>query len=214
MKTAIAGEDANWGRIVMAIGKSGQRIHRERLAISIGGVAVARDGGPVAGYDEAPVAAHEGAGSGDRYRCRHRRRTRDRLDLRPDTRLHRHQCVLSILILTPTLSRRRGQMCSEDVNPLPSGGRAAGPLTPSLSRRGEEARSAGEGSPASALLNNSGFSRLRAGLPADADARSRRCPLCWWRRWRWSTLTAACSSSSAPPTSLGRLVGIPRRQGA
>jgi glutamate N-acetyltransferase / amino-acid N-acetyltransferase len=58
VKTAIAGEDANWGRIVMAIGKSGQRIHRERLAISIGGVAVARDGGPVAGYDEAPVAAH------------------------------------------------------------------------------------------------------------------------------------------------------------
>ena len=42
----------------MAIGKSGQRIHRERLAISIGGVAVARDGRPVAGYDEAPVAAH------------------------------------------------------------------------------------------------------------------------------------------------------------
>jgi glutamate N-acetyltransferase/amino-acid N-acetyltransferase len=58
VKTAIAGEDANWGRIVAAVGKSGEWIDRERLAISIGGVAVARDGGPVAGYDETPVAAH------------------------------------------------------------------------------------------------------------------------------------------------------------
>jgi glutamate N-acetyltransferase/amino-acid N-acetyltransferase len=58
VKTAIAGEDANWGRIVMAVGKSGERLDARRLAISIGGVAVARDGGPVAGYDEAPVAAH------------------------------------------------------------------------------------------------------------------------------------------------------------
>ena len=58
VKTAIAGEDANWGRIVAAVGKSGEWIDRERLAISIGGVAVARDGGPVAGWDETPVAAH------------------------------------------------------------------------------------------------------------------------------------------------------------
>jgi glutamate N-acetyltransferase/amino-acid N-acetyltransferase len=58
VKTAIAGEDANWGRIVMAVGKSGEWIDRERLEISIGGVAVAREGGPVGGYDETPVAAH------------------------------------------------------------------------------------------------------------------------------------------------------------
>ncbi|MGZ9020296.1 MAG: bifunctional glutamate N-acetyltransferase/amino-acid acetyltransferase ArgJ [Rhodoplanes sp.] len=58
VKTAIAGEDANWGRIAMAVGKSGEHIRVDRLAISIGGVAVARDGGPVAGYDEGPVAAH------------------------------------------------------------------------------------------------------------------------------------------------------------
>lgn len=58
VKTAIAGEDANWGRIVMAVGKSGEDIASERLAISIGGVAVAGDGGAVAGYDETPVAAH------------------------------------------------------------------------------------------------------------------------------------------------------------
>jgi len=58
VKTAIAGEDANWGRIVMAVGKSGEWIDRDRLAISIGGVAVAQDGAPVPDYDEAPVAAH------------------------------------------------------------------------------------------------------------------------------------------------------------
>lgn len=58
VKTAIAGEDANWGRIVMAVGKSGQKADRDRLAIDIGGVAVARDGARVEGYDEAPVAAH------------------------------------------------------------------------------------------------------------------------------------------------------------
>jgi glutamate N-acetyltransferase/amino-acid N-acetyltransferase len=58
VKTAIAGEDANWGRIVMAVGKAGQRADRDRLAIRIGGIAVARNGQRVSGYDEAPVAAH------------------------------------------------------------------------------------------------------------------------------------------------------------
>jgi len=58
VKTAIAGEDANWGRIVMAIGKAGQRADRDRLKIDIGGVSVAKDGCAVDGYDEAPVAKH------------------------------------------------------------------------------------------------------------------------------------------------------------
>jgi glutamate N-acetyltransferase / amino-acid N-acetyltransferase len=58
VKTAIAGADANWGRIVMAVGKAGERIDRNRLAIRIGGVLITADGGPLAGYDEAPVAAH------------------------------------------------------------------------------------------------------------------------------------------------------------
>jgi glutamate N-acetyltransferase/amino-acid N-acetyltransferase len=58
VKTAIAGEDANWGRIVMAIGKSGEAADRDKLSIQIGGVDVARDGAVVEGYDEAPVAAH------------------------------------------------------------------------------------------------------------------------------------------------------------
>jgi glutamate N-acetyltransferase/amino-acid N-acetyltransferase len=58
VKTAIAGADANWGRIVMAVGKAGERIDRDRLAVRIGGHLVTANGGPVAGYDEAPVARH------------------------------------------------------------------------------------------------------------------------------------------------------------
>ena len=58
VKTAIAGEDANWGRIVMAVGKSGEPADRDRLSIAVGGVWMARDGGVVDGYDETPVVAH------------------------------------------------------------------------------------------------------------------------------------------------------------
>jgi glutamate N-acetyltransferase/amino-acid N-acetyltransferase len=58
VKTAVAGADANWGRIVMAVGKSGEKAIRDRLAISIGGIKVARNGKVVAGYKEAPVARH------------------------------------------------------------------------------------------------------------------------------------------------------------
>ena len=58
VKTAVAGEDANWGRIVMAVGKSGERASRDKLKIAIGGVLIAKNGAVVSGYDEAPVAAH------------------------------------------------------------------------------------------------------------------------------------------------------------
>jgi len=58
VKTAVAGEDANWGRIVMAVGKAGEKADRDKLSISIGGVQVAKNGQVVPGYDEAPVAAH------------------------------------------------------------------------------------------------------------------------------------------------------------
>lgn len=58
VKTAIAGEDANWGRVVMAVGKAGEPAERDRLSIRFGGTQVARDGLAVEGYDEAPVAAH------------------------------------------------------------------------------------------------------------------------------------------------------------
>jgi glutamate N-acetyltransferase/amino-acid N-acetyltransferase len=58
VKTAIAGEDANWGRIVMAVGKAGEPADRDLLSVAIGGTWMARDGGVVPGYDEAPVIAH------------------------------------------------------------------------------------------------------------------------------------------------------------
>ena len=58
VKTAIAGEDANWGRVVMAVGKAGEPADRDRLSIGFGGTWAARDGQPLAYYDEAPVAEH------------------------------------------------------------------------------------------------------------------------------------------------------------
>jgi glutamate N-acetyltransferase/amino-acid N-acetyltransferase len=58
VKTAVAGEDANWGRIVMAVGKSGEPADRDRLCVGVGGTWMARDGAVVPGYDEAPVVAH------------------------------------------------------------------------------------------------------------------------------------------------------------
>lgn len=58
VKTAIGGEDANWGRIVMAVGKAGQEIDPDRLEIRIGGVSVTRDGERIGGYDERAVSQH------------------------------------------------------------------------------------------------------------------------------------------------------------
>ena len=58
VKTAIAGEDANWGRIVMAVGKAGEKADRDRLAIGIGGVAVAEHGAVHPDYVEAEAARH------------------------------------------------------------------------------------------------------------------------------------------------------------
>ncbi len=58
VKTALAAGDANWGRIVMAVGKAGEKADRDKLAISAGGVRIAEKGGAVQGYDEAPVAKH------------------------------------------------------------------------------------------------------------------------------------------------------------
>ncbi|GAB6853643.1 bifunctional glutamate N-acetyltransferase/amino-acid acetyltransferase ArgJ [Asaia astilbis] len=58
VKTAIAGEDANWGRVVMAVGKSGEPANRDTLSVAIGGTWIARQGTVVEGYDETPVVAH------------------------------------------------------------------------------------------------------------------------------------------------------------
>ncbi|HWB47556.1 MAG TPA: bifunctional glutamate N-acetyltransferase/amino-acid acetyltransferase ArgJ [Stellaceae bacterium] len=58
VKTALAAGDANWGRIVMAVGKSGEKADRNKLGIAVGGIRIAAEGGPVPGYREGPVAEH------------------------------------------------------------------------------------------------------------------------------------------------------------
>jgi glutamate N-acetyltransferase/amino-acid N-acetyltransferase len=58
VKTAIAGEDANWGRIVAAVGKAGEKINPDRLAVRVGGVRITERGAAKPGYREAPVARH------------------------------------------------------------------------------------------------------------------------------------------------------------
>jgi glutamate N-acetyltransferase / amino-acid N-acetyltransferase len=56
VKTAIAGEDANWGRVVMAVGKAGEPANRDKLSISFNGVRVAKSGARDPSYDEAEVS--------------------------------------------------------------------------------------------------------------------------------------------------------------
>jgi glutamate N-acetyltransferase/amino-acid N-acetyltransferase len=58
VKTAVAGEDANWGRVVMAVGKAGEPADRDKLAIRFGNTVVAEGGCAVSAYDESPVARH------------------------------------------------------------------------------------------------------------------------------------------------------------
>ena len=58
VKTAIAGADANWGRIVAAVGKAGEKADRDRMTVSVGGVMITEKGMVRPGYDETPVAAH------------------------------------------------------------------------------------------------------------------------------------------------------------
>ena len=58
VKTAIAGEDANWGRIVMAIGKAGEKAIRDKVKIKIGGIQVAKSGMRDASYKEADIMPH------------------------------------------------------------------------------------------------------------------------------------------------------------
>ncbi len=58
VKTAIAGEDANWGRVVMAVGKTEEPVDRDSLAIRFGPHQAAIDGAPAPTYDEAKMSAY------------------------------------------------------------------------------------------------------------------------------------------------------------
>jgi glutamate N-acetyltransferase/amino-acid N-acetyltransferase len=57
VKTAVGGEDANWGRVVMAVGKAGEPADRDKLSISFNGIRVAKSGARDPSYDEAKVSA-------------------------------------------------------------------------------------------------------------------------------------------------------------
>jgi glutamate N-acetyltransferase / amino-acid N-acetyltransferase len=56
VKTALAGEDANWGRVVMAVGKAGEPANRDKLSISFNGIRVAKSGARDPSYNEAEVS--------------------------------------------------------------------------------------------------------------------------------------------------------------
>jgi glutamate N-acetyltransferase / amino-acid N-acetyltransferase len=58
VKTALSAGDPNWGRIVMAVGRAGEKVDQNRLSISIGGIPIAAEGGPVPDYEETPVAEY------------------------------------------------------------------------------------------------------------------------------------------------------------
>ena len=58
VKTALSAGDPNWGRIVMAVGRAGEKADPDRLSIAIGGIPITAGGGPVPSYDETPVAEH------------------------------------------------------------------------------------------------------------------------------------------------------------
>ena len=98
VKTAVAGGDPNWGRVVMAVGKAGEAADRDRLSITYGDLVVAKDGERAPTYDEKTVAAYM-AGPRDRDRRRHRPRLRQGhgVDLRSHARLHLDQRRLSQL---------------------------------------------------------------------------------------------------------------------
>jgi len=82
VKTAIAGEDANWGRIVMAVGRADEPINRDRLKIQFGQLVAAEDGMVAANYSESAMSAYMkqseleisidvgvGRGSADMWTC-------------------------------------------------------------------------------------------------------------------------------------------------
>ncbi len=98
VKTAIAGEDANWGRVVMAVGKAGEPANRDKLAISFNGIRVASRGARDPSYDEAEVSrGDEESENPDQGRARPRQGPRPRADLRPHQGICRDQRRLPVV---------------------------------------------------------------------------------------------------------------------
>ena len=99
VKTAIAGEDANWGRVVMAVGKAGEPADRDKLSIWFGDTRVAHKGARDPGYDEAAVSSYmKNAGNHPEGGARARKGPRPGADLRPDQGIRRDQWRLPLVI--------------------------------------------------------------------------------------------------------------------
>ena len=97
VKTAIAGEDANWGRVVMAVGKAGEPADRDRLSIWFNGIRVAHKGARDPGLRRRRgVGGHEARHHRAQGRARARQRQRPRADLRSHQGVCRHQRRLSL----------------------------------------------------------------------------------------------------------------------
>ena len=98
VKTAIAGEDANWGRVVMAVGKAGEPANRDKLSISFNGIRVAKSGARDPSYNEAEVSeVMKNAEDPDQGRARPRQGPRPRADLRPHQGICRDQRRLPVV---------------------------------------------------------------------------------------------------------------------
>ena len=98
VKTAIAGEDANWGRVVMAVGKAGEPADRDKLSIWFGGIRVAHKGARDPAYDEAKVSeAMKSPNIALKVDARARPRQGPRADLRPHQGICRDQRRLPVV---------------------------------------------------------------------------------------------------------------------
>ena len=97
VKTAFAGEDANWGRVVMAVGKAGEKAERDRLDIFFGRIRVAHDGVRDPAYDEAAASAYMKRDAIEITADLHRARAGDGVDLRPHQGICRDQRRLSLV---------------------------------------------------------------------------------------------------------------------
>ena len=95
VKTAVAGEDANWGRVVMAVGKAGEAADRDRVAIWFGPIRVAAEGLRDPAYDEAATTAYM--------------RGQD-IDIRVDIGLGLGRAIVWTCDLTQTLCRNQRRL--------------------------------------------------------------------------------------------------------
>ena len=156
VKTAIAGEDANWGRVVMAVGKAGEPADRDRLddlvrAASRGEGWRARS--RLFGGDA--VRLHEEHGDRDPRRSRDWRRSKPGLDLRSHPRLYRDQRRLSVVTDHLAGCRRRAGRCRWQGADLSAPGGQGDVGVVGVSRRqGRARRDAGGGADSRASARN------------------------------------------------------------